>query len=156
MALHSYQTMTRRCLQGIPEALKTLDDLATSIGALVSPPEFQIHKKSNDDDKTGSDHASGNARNVVRLVLGSEDCASYNPTNTTSADEGSGAESALPLAADVVGLPRKDCGDVGVGCCGCEEDTSITDGYAVGETNHGEADESQHAIGDDPRTSDMV
>lgn len=61
----------------------------------------------------------------MRSILSAEDSAADDSTDTTSADEGSRAESALPLAADVVGLPCKNTWDVGVGSCGSEENTEV-------------------------------
>lgn len=90
------------------------------------------------------------------LVLGTENSATNDTTNTTSADEGSGAKSALPLATDVVRLPCKNGGDVGVGCGGREEDTGVANTDVVGETNHGEPDESHDTVGDDPNTAHVT
>ena len=61
------------------------------------------------------------------LILGAEDSATDYATNTTSTDEGSRAESALPLATDVVGLPGKNAGNICVCGSGCEEDAWKTE-----------------------------
>ena len=92
----------------------------------------------------------------MRLVLSTEDSATDDATDTTSTDEGSGAKSTLPLTADVVGLPCKDGGDVGVGCGGGEEDAGVADANVAGETDHGETDEGEDTVGDDPRTAKMT
>lgn len=84
------------------------------------------------------------------LILGAEDSATDYATNTTSTDEGSRAESALPLATDVVGLPCEDSGDVRVGCSSCEEDTGVADSDVAGETDHRETDKCHDTVGNDP------
>jgi hypothetical protein len=121
---HNYISSTT--LQGVSESLKTLNDLSTSICALVRHPELEVHKQSDDYDESSGDHAGSNAGHVVRSILSAEDGASDDTTDTSCTDEGSGAESALPLAADVVGLPGEDAGDVGVGSCGSEEYTEVS------------------------------
>jgi hypothetical protein len=65
----------------------------------------------------------------VRSILSAEDGASDDATDTSCADEGSGAKSALPLAADVVGLPGEDAGNVGIGCCGSKEYAEVSVEY---------------------------
>lgn len=85
---------TRRyinCLQSVPEALEALDDLATSRGALVGPPELEIQKQCNNDDETGCDHASNDTGDVVGFVLCTENSATDDATNATSTDESSRA-----------------------------------------------------------------
>jgi hypothetical protein len=143
-------------LQGVPEALKPLNNLATSLSALVSPPELEVHKQSNNNDQASSDHASSNTRNVVGLILSAEDSATNDTTNTTSPDEGSRAKSTLPLATDVVCLPCENGGDVGVSCGSREEDTGVADTDVVGETDHGKTDESHDTVGNHPDASNSV
>jgi hypothetical protein len=82
----SHHHPTTHYLQSIPEALKALNDLATTVSALVGEPELEIEQQSCDDDESGGDHASSDARNVVRSILGAEDGASDDATDTASAD----------------------------------------------------------------------
>lgn len=137
-------------LQGISEALKTLDELATSSSALIRPPELQVKKQRNDHDETSCDHAGSDTRDVVRSILSAEYSATDDATDTASADESGGAESTLPLAADVVRLPCQDGGDVGVGGGRGEENASVADADAAGEADHGETDEGDDTVGNDP------
>jgi hypothetical protein len=114
-------------LQSVSESLKTLDDLATRSCALVRPPELQVHEQSNDNNETSGNHASSDARHVVRSILSAENSATDDSTNTTSTNESSRAESTLPLTADVVSLPCEDAGNIGVGRSSSEEDTEVAE-----------------------------
>jgi hypothetical protein len=143
-------------LQSIPEALKTLNDLATSISALVGPPELQVHQQSNDNNETSSDHAGSDTGDIMRRILSTEDSSTDDTTDSTSSDKGSRAQSALPLATDVVRLPCQDAGDVGVGSSSGEENTEVADTDVVGEPDHGQTDEGKDTVGDNPNTAYVI
>lgn len=72
------------------------------------------------------------------LVLLAEYRAADDAADTTGADEGGRAQGALPLAADIVGLPGQDAGDVGVAGGGREEDAEVADTDVVGEAEEWE------------------
>jgi hypothetical protein len=72
------------------------------------------------------------------LVLVSEDSAANDSTDATGADERSGAESTLPLTADVVRLVRENAGNIGVTSdCG-KEDAEIADAVILCEAKEWE------------------
>jgi hypothetical protein len=105
ISCHSIIQLPPWYLQSVPESLKTLDNLATVVRALVRHPELQVQEQRNNNNEACRNHARNDAGNVVGSVLGAEHGASNDSTNSTSTDERSGAKRALPLSADVVRLP---------------------------------------------------
>jgi hypothetical protein len=123
---HNHYYITSTSLQGISESLKTLNDLASSVRALVRPPELEVHEQCNNHDQSSSDHARSDTRHIVRSILSAEDGASNDTTDTSCTDKGSGAESALPLATDVVRLPGKNAWNVGISSRSSEEHAEVS------------------------------
>lgn len=76
--------------------------------------------------------------------------------NTSSANESSRGECALPLTADVVGLPGEDSRDVGVAASGGEENAKVTSTNSLREAKAAEANQHKAGVGDDERRADAV
>lgn len=122
--------------QGIPKPRQPLNNLATGLRAPIRPPKLHIQRRANNHNQRTGDHSSVHARLILRRVLAPEDSAADDAADAACPDEGSGAEGALPLAADVVGLPGEDGGDVGVAGADGEEDAEVADadvGYEAQE-----------------------
>jgi hypothetical protein len=126
MSCHSVIQPPPQYLQSVPESLQALNYLATVVRALVRHPKLQVQEQRNNNNEPRSNHARNNAGNVVRSILSAENCASDDPTDSTSTDECGGAERALPLPANVVRLPCEDAGNVGVRGSSSQEDAEVT------------------------------
>jgi hypothetical protein len=142
----SYTTIP---LKRIPEPWKTLNDLPTSISALVRPVQLQRHQRG--DHKN---HATGNdttdySRTIIGFILRPEDRGPDNPTDSTGAHQRRRAEGALPLPSDVIGLVGQHAGDVSIVGHGRQEDAEVPDtgGLAVAEEH--EPHDGHDAIAED-------
>ena len=109
------------------KARQTLDEHLALPRLLIADPEVYARDHNNDDDDAVADHAGPQTRPIERSVLAAEDKTSSDTTDASEADKCGGAEGALPLSADVVGLVRHGGGDVGVCSGGGEEDTEVPD-----------------------------
>jgi hypothetical protein len=138
IASHSRALFLPRLLQGIFESRKAFNRLASSRNPLIRTVELERHGQCENDDKSTSNHRSVDTRMVGWLVLVSEDSAANDSTDATGADERSGAESTLPLTADVVRLVRENAGNIGVTSdCG-KEDAEIADAVILCEAKEWE------------------
>jgi hypothetical protein len=91
-------------------------------------------------------NASSHAGHIVGGILGPEDETASDTTDTAEASQGRGAESTLPLAADVVGLVCHEGGDVGVGTSNAEEHAEVSNRRVGVEAHNGEADHANKAV----------
>jgi hypothetical protein len=82
----------------------------------------------------GQEDISSRRRKDTYLVLFAEHSRSNDAANTTGADKSRRAESSLPLAPDIVGLPSEDTRHVGIARDGCEEDAEISDAIVLSES----------------------
>lgn len=134
-----------------------LQDLALVIGLLVLFPKRHITHQHQDDVHQRTGNASVHAGLVPRrLVLLPEDQAAGNAPDAAEADEGGGAEGALPLAADVVGLEAHHGGDVRVGAGGDEENAEVAHRGGGVPAHDGQADEGEHHVHDDAGPAEVV
>lgn len=113
--------------QRIPESHKALNRLPTSLGTSIRPLELEAHGQRDDNNQRRRNHARPDTRLVARLVLLAEHRATDDSTDAAESDEGGGAQSALPLATDVVGLPSQDAGHVSVAGGRGKEDAKVAD-----------------------------
>lgn len=92
----------------------------------------------------------------MRLILDPEDQSSGDTTYTSHTNKDGGAESALPLASNVVGLVSHCGWDIRV-CAGSgQEDTEIPDVGVAMESHDGKSNEAQDHVEDDDRATEMV
>jgi hypothetical protein len=133
--------------QRISETNQTFDRLATSLRTGICPPELELHRQSDDDDQRRGNHAGPDSWAILRLVLLTEDGATNDAANTAEADEGGRAQCALPLAANVVGLPGEHTGDIGIAGRRGEEDTKVTDTHVLDVSKETEAYENSVSNG---------
>ena len=117
-------TLLRR-LVGISEAMHALNHLPTGRSSLVRTVKLEVQSQCDDNDQSAREHARDDARMVVRLILITEHCAANDATDATGSDQGSGAQSTLPLTTDVVCLPCQNARDVGVASGGCKKDSKV-------------------------------
>jgi hypothetical protein len=101
--------------------------------------ELPRHGKRDQDDKRTGNHRSVDTWMVTRLVLVSEHSAADNAPDAASTNQSCGAQSTLPLAADVVCLVREHTRNVGISSDGSEEDAEIADAVTLGEAEEWEA-----------------
>lgn len=113
--------------QRIAETNKALNRLPSRLSTSIRPLELQHHSQCDDNNERRRNHARPDTRLVGRLVLLAEHGAADDSTDTAEADEGGGAQGALPLAADVVCLPGQDAGDISVAGGGGQEDAKVAD-----------------------------
>ena len=126
-------------LQGIFEARKTFNRLASSRNPLVGTVELERHDQRDNDHESTGNHGGVDAWVVGWLVLVSKDGAANDSTDATSADKSSGAESTLPLSTDVIRLVCENAGDIGVAGNHGKEDAEIADAVILGEAEEREA-----------------
>jgi hypothetical protein len=120
-------------LQSISEPFKTLNPLASSRRSLIRPVKPERHYKGDNDDKSTRNRRSVNTWPVTRLVLVSEHSATNNAADAASADQSGRAQSALPLATDVVRLVGEHTGDVGIASDSGDKGAEIADTIVLRE-----------------------
>lgn len=114
-----------RCLVGVFEPPQTLNGLSTRINALVCAVELEVQGQSDDDDQGTREHTSQNTRVVCGFVLFTEHRGADDSANTSSTHKSRRAQSTLPLASNVVGLPGEYTRDIRIAGRGGEEDTEV-------------------------------
>lgn len=136
--------------------MQSFNDLPASSSTLVSTPELQLKHGGNDDDQRTRDHRGVDAGPVPWLILLPEDSAAHDATDAAGADQGRRSKSALPLAADVVGLVGEDARHVGVGGRRGEEDAEVTDSDVCAEAEQSQTDDAEEGVEDDEGTAEVV
>ena len=143
------QKSAKRLLKGIFKSNLSLDNLPAGINALVRPVELERQQQGDDDDESIGDHACHDPRSVLWLIDLPEHGGADDTSNTTESNEGSRAQSALPLPADVVGLVGHDSGDIGICADSRKEDAKVAGAVVGAEAEDGEAGEAQAGVDDD-------
>jgi hypothetical protein len=157
--------------------INRFNNLQTLSLLLVGEVEVSIGDGDDEDNDQRAGHASPETGLVAGSVLLSGDKSvkvtqshgrvneeldepkhqtSSNTANTTKRNQRRTAEGALPLAADVVGLPAHHVRDVGVCTRASEENTCVLSRDARCPAHHGQADDGDDGVGSDDRTSDAV
>lgn len=154
-ASSTYIFSTQSTLESVAETCKTLNHLATGRSPLVGPHELEVQHERDDNNQSTRNHSRHDSRAISGLILRSENSATNNTTNTSSADQGCGAQCSLPLATDVVSLPCQDTRDVGIAGGGGEKYTCVAHADVLGESKHGETGETEHAVEDDEGRADV-
>lgn len=91
-------------LISISEALKSINNLSAGGNLLVGEVEVGIQTDNDEDDNELRSNASPKTRDVFRSILGTEHERADDTTDTTETNDGSRAESTLPVSTDIVGL----------------------------------------------------
>lgn len=85
-----------------------------------------------------------------------EDQPSSNTAHSAHTDQDRGAESALPLASDVVRLVRHRCRDIAVCTSGGEENAKVSNVGVAVEAHDWKPDEAQDHVENDDRATDVI
>lgn len=139
----------RRLLKGIFESDLPLDDLPSSIDALVCPVELERQQQGDEDDESVRNHAGHDTRSVLWLIDLPEHRGTNDTSDTAESNKRSRAQRTLPLPTDVVGLVSHDSGDVGVRAYSREEDTKVSRAVVGAEAEDGKANEAEAGVDDD-------
>lgn len=133
-----------------------LEHLLPSIRLRILSPELHRQKRHTTHNHNLASNSHTDSWSIPRAILGSEHSASNNSSKTSKAYKCGGAESALPLTADVVSLVGHADGDIGIRSCRGEEDTEIADLGGMVEADEGEADDGEHSVEDECWAAHLV
>ncbi len=92
----------------------------------------------------------------IRGIKLPKDETSSDAADSAETDHGGAAESALPLAADVVGLVGHHGGHIGIGSCGHEEHTEVPHGRGGVPAHDGQADDAEQGVEGDDGSANVV
>ena len=172
IGLHNHPISSH--LQSVSEPLKILNQLASSRCSLIRLVKLERHCKRDNDDKPTSNNRSVDTWPVTRLVLVSEHSATNNAADAASADQSGGAQSALPLATNVVCLVGEHAGNVGIASDSGDKGAEIADAVVLRKAEkretyefvimfvcesgitHGFTNQEEHAVNKNEWSSDMV